>query len=124
MGRRSRRRSGGEAAPSIPDAVVELAGGGSVSLRCVLSPKSRTGYAAIASGEAGSAAASREDAWQRAVEFLFERLVTRWDVAGVAYSDQRELLARFRVATPDERSAIRDALRTHLVEWFPEMDAP
>jgi len=89
-----------------------------------MSAKTRSQYAAIASGEQGAPAAAREDSWQRAVEFLFERLVTAWTVAGVEYSDQRELLQRFRVASADERSALRTAMRGHLGEWFPEMDAP
>ena len=124
MGRRSRRRSTGEPLPSIPDAVIELEGGGAVRLRCVMSAKTRSQYAAIASGEAGAPAASREDSWQRAVEFLFERLVTAWTVADVEYIDQRELLQRFRAASVDERAALRTALRGHLAEWFPELDAP
>lgn len=124
MGRRSRRRSGGDDLPSAPDATYPLADGGSLALRCVMTPKTRSRYAAIETGESLAPGASREDSWQRAVEFLFERLATRWEVAGVAYSDQRELLMRFRAASADERSAVRAALREHLEEWFPEMSAP
>ena len=47
---------------------------------------------------------SREDAWHSAVEFLFERLAVRWEIAGAPIERQRELLARFRVATPDGAS--------------------
>ena len=68
--------------------------------------------------------ASREDAWQRAVEYLFERLVNGWTVAGVDYAEQKELLMRFRVASQDERAEVRDAMRVHLADWFPEMTAP
>ena len=67
---------------------------------------------------------SQEDAWQRAVEFLFERLAVRWMIAGVPIEKQKELLARYRFASQDERAWIRDALREHLAEWFPEMEAP
>jgi hypothetical protein len=31
---------------------------------------------------------------------------------------------RFRVATPDERRFVRDALRAHTAEHFPELQAP
>jgi hypothetical protein len=68
---------------------------------------------------------SREDAWQRGVEFLFERLAVSWAVAGVEpIAKQKELLARFRMASQDERRWIRDVLREHLAEHFPELDAP
>ena len=67
---------------------------------------------------------SQEDAWQRAVELLFERLAVRWVVAGVPTEGQRELLVRFRVATQDERRVVRDVLREHLAEHFPELEAP
>ena len=37
---------------------------------------------------------------------------------------QKALLQRFRVATGDERRFVRDALRAHLAEHFPELPAP
>jgi len=37
---------------------------------------------------------------------------------------QKELLARYRVATQDERRFVRDALRRHLAEYFPDLEAP
>ena len=68
---------------------------------------------------------SREDAWHRAVEFLFERLVVRWEIAGTPpIAKQKELLARFRFASADERAWIRGVLREHLAEWFPDVSAP
>lgn len=125
MGRRSRRKSGPEdGLPTIPDAEVQLKGGGSLSLRCVMTPRTREQYRTVRSGLADAPGASREDAWQRAVEYLFERLVTRWEAAGVVYEDQRELLMRFRAASQQEREDLRAALRAHLAEWFPELDAP
>ena len=48
----------------------------------------------------------------------------RWVVAGVETAKQKELLARFRVATPEERAWIRSVLREHLAEWFPDLEAP
>jgi hypothetical protein len=90
-------------------------------LRGALTPATRQQYAAELKGNV----LSQEDAWQRAVEFLFERLAVRWDIAGVEpLTRQKELLARFRFATADERRWIRDVLRRHLAEHFPDMEAP
>ena len=75
-------------------------------------------------GEDGRPAANREDAWQRAVELLFERLAVRWTIAGAPIERQRELLQRFRAASPDERAWIRTVLREHCAEHFPDVKAP
>jgi hypothetical protein len=45
-------------------------------------------------------------------------------IADVATEGQRELLMRFRVATQDERRWVRDVLRAHVAEHFPELSAP
>ncbi len=37
---------------------------------------------------------------------------------------QKELLARFRMASQAERHWIRDVLREHLAEHFPDVEAP
>ena len=37
---------------------------------------------------------------------------------------QKELLARFRFASAEERRWIRETLRAHLAEHFPDMEAP
>jgi hypothetical protein len=97
-------------------------GDGSVLvLRGSLSPASRLQYAETFSGNV----LSREDAWQRAVEFLFERLAVRWEIAGTPpICKQKELLARYRFATAEERGWIREQIRLHLAEHFPEMQAP
>lgn len=67
---------------------------------------------------------SREDAWQRAQELLFERLAVRWVIAGVPTERPRELLARFRAASSDERAWVREVLRRHCAEHFPDVQAP
>ena len=73
----------------------------------------------------GGSPLSQEDAWHRAVEFLFERLAVSWAVSGVdPIKRQKELLARFRMASQDERRWIRDVLREHLAENFPELTPP
>ena len=89
-------------------------------LRGSMTPGTRQEYAAAV----GGSPLSQEDAWHRAVEFLFERLAVSWTVAGVETAKQKELLMRFRVASADERAWIRDVLREHLAEWFPDMEAP
>ena len=69
-------------------------------------------------------AASAEDRWQRRSEVLFERLAVSWTVEGVEWTKQKEVLARFRVATPEEKAWVRDVLREHVAEWFPDVEAP
>ena len=48
------------------------------------------------------------------MEFLFERLVVRWEIAGLLLEDQKELLGRYRMASAEERRRVRDALAEHL----------
>ena len=59
-------------------------------------------------------AADAEDRWQRRVEFLFERLAVRWEIAGLPLEGQKELLGRYRMASSDERRRVRQALDEHL----------
>jgi hypothetical protein len=99
--------------------------GNVLTLRGSLTPATRRQYSEVPAG--GGPAATREDTWQRAVEFLFEHLAVRWTIAGVGGSSinrQRELLARFRAAGPAERAWVRDALREHCAEHFPDVQAP
>jgi hypothetical protein len=117
MGRRSRRR-GERDTFAAPETEYRSPSGDLLVLRGALSPATRREYAAGASG-------SREDAWQRAVEFLFERLAVRWEIAGAEpITRQQELLGRYRFASQDERRWIREVLREHLGEHFPELNAP
>jgi hypothetical protein len=120
MGRRSRRRGAADAM-SAPESEYRSPGGDVLVLRGAMTPATRREYAAAAAGSP----LSREDAWQRAVEFLFERLAVRWEIAGTEpITRQKELLGRFRFATTDERRWIRDVLREHLAEHFPDLDPP
>jgi hypothetical protein len=91
-----------------------------LTLRGSLTPATRQEYANVLKGNL----LSQEDAWHRAVEFLFERLAVRWEIAGVPIRRQRELLQRFRVASPEERTWIRGVLREHCAEHFPDVQAP
>jgi hypothetical protein len=98
--------------------------GNLLRLRGVLKPGARAEYASIATGAQLAPSANLEDAWQRAVEFLFERLAVRWEISGVALSGQGELLKRFRASTPAERAWIRATLRDHCADHFPDLRAP
>ena len=119
MGKRARKRD----KVSAPTSAYTDPDGNVVELRGSLTPATRREYAALVAGGTGPAQ-TREDIWQRAVEFLFERLAVSWTVSGVETAKQKELLMRFRVATPSERSWVRDVLREHVAEWFPDVEAP
>ena len=116
MAKRARRQARLKAAPSeYADAQGDV-----LSLRASLTPGARRQYAQALAGSP----LSQEDAWQRAVELLFEQLAVRWVIAGAPIERQRELLARYRAATPAERVWVRDTLREHCAEHFPDVRAP
>jgi hypothetical protein len=120
VGKRSRRR-GVAPPPDAPQSSYRDPEGSVLVLRGSLTPASRRRYQETLAGSP----LSREDAWQRGVEFLFERLVVRWEIAGAdPIEHQSELLGRYRFASADERRWIRDVLREHLAEYFPELQAP
>ncbi len=119
--RRRERREPKLTAPSSDYTDTE---GNVLTLRGSLTAGSRRAYAATLAGTGASAASTREDAWQRAQELLFERLAVRWVISGVPIERQRELLARLRVATGEERASVREALREHCAEHFPDVKAP
>jgi hypothetical protein len=120
----ARRRPRKADKPRAPEATYR-SGDHVLVLRGSMTLKTREAYRAVASGESLGAAASREDAWQRAVEFLFERLAVSWETAGAgAITKQKDLLGRLRLASSDERHWIRDVLREHIAENFPELPAP
>ncbi len=119
MGKRGRARGRAERLEA-PTSEYTSDGGDVLTFRGALTPKTRQEYAATFTGNP----LSREDAWQRAVEFLFERLAVRWEISGVATEGQKPLLMRFRVSTQEERRFVREALREHLAEHFPDMEAP
>ncbi len=124
MGRRSRRRSreqgAGPAMPEPPGVQYRSDDGGVLELRCVLSPKTRAQYAETFEGNI----LSQEDAWHRALEFLFERLALSWTINEVETSGPCDLLARLRAASREERDFVRISIREHCAEWFPDVKAP
>ena len=119
MGKRGRARGRVEKL-SAPESEYVSPQGDVLVLRGALTAKTRRQYHEVLHGNV----LSRDDAWQRASELLFERLAVRWVVADVPTEGQRELLMRLRVATQDERRWIRDVLREHLAEHFPDLEAP
>ncbi len=119
-----KRKSRTREKPDVPVSDYADAEGNILTLRGVLKPGARREYAQTLAGEHGGPAATNEDAWQRAVELLFERLVIRWTISGAPLERQKELLARFRIASQAERAWVRDALRQHCAEHFPELPAP
>jgi hypothetical protein len=118
MGKRARRR-GAVDKLAAPEASYTSPGGDELVLRGAMTPNTRAQYASVLHG-----GHEQEDAWQRAVEFLFERLAVRWVVSAVPTEGQKALLMRFRVATRDARRWTRYVLREHLAEHFPDVEAP
>lgn len=104
---------------TVPPSEYRDAEGNVLALRGSLTPGARREYADILAG-----GFNQEDAWQRAAEVLFERLAVSWTISGVPITRQKELLGRYRMATTEERQFVRDALREHVAENFPEVQAP
>ena len=129
-GRRKAKGRGAGAGPTsrarkteklhAPSSDYTDAEGNVLTLRGSLTPATRQEYIKVLAGSP----LSREDAWHRAAEFLFERLAVRWLIADVPIERQRELLQRFRVTSPEERAWIRGVLREHCKEHFPDVQAP
>jgi hypothetical protein len=128
VGKRNRRRAAENKRDVdelvAPNSDYSDTDGAVLTLRGALSPATRREYARVLAGEDGRPAANQEDAWQRGVELLFERLAVRWSIAGAPIERQQELLLRFRAASPEERAWIRTVLREHCSEHFPDVQAP
>ena len=116
VSKRDRKRREKLAAPT---SAYRDAEGNVLTLRGSMTAGSRRRYADVLAG-----GIEREDAWQRATELLFEFLAVSWTISGLETTRQKELLGRYRLATPDERRFVRDALREHVAEHFPELQAP
>ncbi len=122
MARKSRHRGGRErpARLKAPTSDYTDAAGNVLTLRGSLSPATRREYASVLAGSP----LSQEDAWHRAAEFLFERLAVRWVIAGAPIERQRDLLGRYRMASPAERDFVHASLRAHCAEHFPDVQTP
>ena len=123
MGRRARNRrrqagAGDEAAAAtVTTSTYADDEGNSLTLRDELTAKT---IAQLDQLEARPAA-SAYDRWQRRVELLFERLVTRWEISGLPLESQKELLGRYRMASEDERRWVRETIAAHMRERYPEL---
>jgi hypothetical protein len=121
MGSRSRRRARrGERAPAAPATTTDYRyeEGGVLTLRDGLSAGTLRKLEELDAKPAASA----EDRSERRVEFLFERLAVRWEIAGLPLEGQKELLGRYRMASSGERQQVRKALAEHLAERYPEIE--
>ena len=124
MGKRNRQRQrqadrGRPPEPVAPTSTYTDPEAGELELRGALPPHARREYA-----DTLSSGLDQEDAWQRATELLFERLAVSWTIAGLRIERQKELIGRYRMASAAERRFVRDSLRAHVTENFPEMQAP
>jgi hypothetical protein len=120
VGRRGRRRTReapGGAEPS-PTSDYADAGGNVLTLRDSLSEGTLRELEQLEARPAASA----EDRWQRRVEFLFERLAVRWEIAGLPLEGQKELLGRYRMASADERRQVRESIAEHLRARHPDVE--
>jgi hypothetical protein len=120
MGKRARKRDRGSGGDVAPAAVSEYRddAGNVLTLRDDLSAGTLSGLERLDAKPAANA----EDRWQRRVEYLFERLAVRWEISGLPLEGQKELLGRYRMASADERRAVRAALAEHLRARYPQVD--
>jgi hypothetical protein len=121
MGRRSRRRSKQGERPepaTTPTTDYRDAEGNVLRLRDELSAGTLRKLRELDARPAASA----EDRWQRRVEFLFERLAVRWEIAGLPLEGQKELLGRYRLASSEERRDVRETLAAHLARHQPDVE--
>ena len=110
MGRRNRKRAKEGGAPGASTTDYADAEGNVLTLRDSLS----AGTLRKLDDTVGSAASTRDDAWQRRSELLFERLAVSWTISGLPLSCQKELLGRYRMADADTRRWVRETLEEHL----------
>jgi hypothetical protein len=121
MGRRARRRAReGKGAAPAPASTSDYtdAEGNVLTLRDELSAGTLRRLEQLEAKPAASA----EDRWQRRIEFLFERLAVRWELAGLPLEGQSELLGRYRMASSDERRWVRQTLGEHLSARYPDIE--
>jgi hypothetical protein len=109
-----KRRQPREKAPTVDYSDAE---GNVLTLRESLSAGT---IAKIGEGPA-TAATTQDDAWRRRSELLFERLVVRWEIAGLPLADQKMLLGRYRMADAETQRWVRETIDTHLERHIPEL---
>ena len=116
MAKRKRRRRPKEPVPTSDYVDAE---GNVLTLRQSLSAGT---IAKIGEAPRGMAS-SLDDAWKRRAEMLFERLVVRWEIAGLPLTEQAMLLARYRMADADTQRWVRETLARHVERYLPELSA-
>ncbi len=113
MAKRKKRR------PRDPVATVDYTDeeGNVLTLRESLSP----GTIAKIGDARERGAATIDDDWRRRTELLFERLALGWEIAGLPITEQKLLLARYRMADADTQDWVRRQIAQHVAEYFPEL---
>jgi len=114
VARRKKQRRQREKAPTVDYVDPE---GNVLTLRQTLSAAT---IAKVGEPPAGDAA-SVEDAWRRRSEALFERLVVRWEIAGLPLDDQKMLLGRYRMADGETQRWVRQTIAEHIERHIPEL---
>jgi hypothetical protein len=114
MGKRQRRRGRGSAetgkAANAATSDYRDPEGNVLTLRASLS----AGTIAKLREPVAPAAASGDDVWRRRAEMLFERLAVRWVIADLPLSEQKELLARYRIADEQTQQWVRRTIDEHV----------
>ena len=62
-----------------------------------------------------------DDAWQRRIEALFERLTVSWEISGLPMDDQKMLIGRYRMADQGERRWVQRTIAAHIDRFLPEL---
>jgi hypothetical protein len=102
-----------------PPATVDYvdAEGNVLTLRESLSPGSVRKIAKARASGAGTV----DDDWRRRTEMLFERLAVRWEIAGLPITEQKLLIARYRMADAETQRWVRRTLADHVAKLIPEL---
>jgi hypothetical protein len=114
VAKRKKQRRAREKAPTVDYVDPE---GNVLTLRQTLS----AGTIAKVGEPPKGAAASQDDAWHRRSEALFERLVVRWEIAGLPLDEQKMLLGRYRMADAETQRWVRQTIAEHLERHIPEL---
>jgi hypothetical protein len=98
--------------------------GNVLTLRGSVTASTRVRYARTLAGGESSAASTPEDAWQRAVELLFEHLAVRWVIARARSSASANCWgASGRRVAPSALGCAKRSVST-VPEHFPDVKAP
>jgi hypothetical protein len=114
VAKRKKQRRAREKAPTVDYTDPE---GNVLTLRQTLS----AGTIAKMGEPPAGVAASQDDAWRRRSEALFERLVVRWEIAGLPLDEQKMLLGRYRMADAETQRWVRQTIAEHLERHIPDL---